>query len=544
MPKITKISGNIVDLIHSTIYAGTLELADTRIINIVPEDRSYENFIIPGLVDAHIHIESSMMVPSEFARLAVIHGTVAAVSDPHEIANVLGVTGIKYMIMNGKTVPFKFYFGAPSCVPATCYETAGAVVSPQQIEELFQTQQLKFLSEMMNFPGVIKDDPDVLAKIAIAQKYHRPIDGHAPGLKNPDLQKYIQAGISTDHETFELDEGIAKIKAGMTILIREGSAAKNFEALHFLIEDYSDQCMFCCDDKHPNELVKGHINEIVKRAIQQGYGIFKVLKCASLNPIKHYQLEVGLLQKGDPADFVVIDNFNDFNILKTYINGKVVAENGQSLIARFKPTIINIFKTKPKQATDFSVQGEPGKLKVIEAVDDELITRELLVEPKVIEGKVVSNPAQDILKITVVNRYKDTSPVVGFIKNFGLQRGAIASSVAHDSHNIIAVGVDDQEIAHAVNLIIKHKGGLVVVDGTEARILPLPVAGLMSIEDGFWVAQQYEEIAKMVKNLGSKLKDPFMTLSFMALLVIPDLKLSDQGLFNGRDFKFTSLFDR
>ncbi len=543
--KVNKISGNIVDLINSKIFPGTLKISGGKITEIIPNNQKYDYFIIPGLVDAHIHIESSMLVPSEFARLAVIHGTVAVVSDPHEMANVLGIEGIRYMIDNGKKVPFKFYFGVPSCVPATDFETSGARITAEETEILFHKDKLNNLSEMMNFPGVLADDPGILSKITIAQKYGKPIDGHAPGLKGEELLKYIEAGISTDHEAYQFEEGLEKVKAGMKILIREGTAAKNFTELIGLINEYSDLCMFCCDDKHPNELVKSHINGIMKQAFNMGYDKFKVLKCASVNPVKHYNLDVGLLQKGDPADFLIIDSFEEFNILKTYIDGRLVAENGRSLEPQSKAGIINNLKIKPKQASDFTVKALPGRIKVIEALDGELVTNKITVEPKVVVGNIVSNPEIDILKIAVVNRYVDTPPAVAFIKNFGLKTGAIASSVAHDSHNIIAVGVNDQDIANVVNLIIKARGGLAAVAGDKSELLPLPVAGLMSVEGGFRVAQEYEQLAKFAKEqLGSTLKDPFMTMSFMSLLVIPAIKISDKGLFDVERFQFIDLFEK
>jgi adenine deaminase len=540
-----RISGNIVDIIQSEIYPGTLEVAQGKLVDIIPDDRSYDCFIIPGLIDAHVHIESSMMTPAEFARIAVTHGTVAAVSDPHEIANVMGIEGIRYMIASGRKALFKFYFGISPCVPATKFETSGARIDLSEIEALFQKDHLKYVSELMNYPGVLSNDPEVWAKIAVAHKYGKPIDGHAPGLTGKDLLKYVQAGISTDHEAFQLQEGLTKIKAGMKILIREGTAAKDFTALSGLLADYSDFCMFCCDDKHPNDLVQGHINDIVKRALLMGYDKFKVLKCASLNPVKHYGLDVGLLQKGDPADFVIIDDFENFRILQTYVAGKLVAENGRSRIAKSKAAIVNYFKVRPKKAADFEVKAQTGNISVIEAADGELITKKILREPQILDGMVVSDPEGDVLKITVVNRYQDAPPAVAFIKNFGLKKGAIASSVAHDSHNIIAIGVTDEDIAKAVNLIIKNKGGLTAACGKATKVLPLPIAGLMSGDDGYRVAQKYSELARYAKTvLGSTLKDPYMTMSFMALLVIPDIKISDKGLFDGRSFQLISLFEK
>jgi adenine deaminase len=533
-----KISGNIVDPVNAHLYPGTLVIKDGRIVEIIREESDYPNYIIPGLVDAHVHIESSMLTPAEFARLAVTHGTVAVVADPHEIANVLGIDGVRYMVENGKKVPFKFYFGAPACVPATGFETGGAELNSMGIKEMFEKDGLSFLSEMMNYPGVLNNDPEVMAKLGIAQKMQKPIDGHAPGLKGEDLKRYIQAGITTDHEAFQLEEGLAKIKAGMKILIREGSAAKNFAELHRLIHQHSDACMFCCDDKHPNDLVQGHINELVKMALRKGYDKMKVLRCATVNPAQHYGLEIGLLQKGDPADFIVVDDFDQFTILETYINGILVAKDGESLIPKIRSQAINNFKAKPKKPFDFAVKAGTNEIDVIEAIDGELITNRLRVSPKVKDGYLSSDPERDILKIAVINRYQEKPQVVAFIKNFGLKKGALASSVAHDSHNLVAIGVSDEDLARAVNLVIESRGGLAVVGEGFQDLLPLPVAGLMSVEDGWRVAADYERIAARAKELGSKLRDPFMTMSFMTLLVIPELKISDRGLFDVKNFQF------
>ena len=537
------LSGNIVDLRAETIFKGRVHVEDGIIVK-VEEDNTVteDHYILPGLVDAHIHIESSMLIPSEFARLASVHGTVATVSDPHEIANVLGIEGINYMIANGKKVPFKFYFGASSCVPATPFETAGFELGVEQLDELLAKDEIKYMSEMMNFPGVINRDEFVMRKLEVAKKYGKPIDGHAPGVKGEDARKYIEAGISTDHECFTMEEALEKINYGMKIQIREGSAAKNFEALIELMQDYPDKVLFCSDDKHPDDLAEGHINQLVIRAIKKGYNPMSVLKSAILNPIDHYNLEVGVLQTGDPADMIVVDNLNDFSVLATYVNGMLIARNGKTLIPSVTETVPNNFHAEPVSTVDISVSPHGNKLKVMEALDGQLITNIVHADPKIKDGNVVSDPENDILKIVVLNRYNKAKPAVAFIRNFGLKRGAIASSVAHDSHNIVAVGADDEQVVRAINLIIKEKGGVSLVDGREEIILPLPVAGLMSVEDGYKIAEEYHKIDKKAHELGSTLRAPFMTLSFMALLVIPDLKLSDKGLFDGRKFSFTNLF--
>ena len=536
------IEGQYVDIPGRTVYPARITVENRRIASIQKLPSAGPLFIMPGFIDAHVHIESSMLVPSEFARLAVVQGTVATVSDPHEIGNVCGMEGVEYMINDGKQVNFKFYFGAPSCVPATPFETAGGEINAADIDALLARDEVVYLAEMMNWPGTINRDPSVMEKIAIAQKYGKPVDGHAPGLRGDLAEKYASAGISTDHECFTAEEALDKLKLGMKILIREGSAAKNFEALVGLVDEYADHLMFCSDDKHPDNLAVGHINELVARAVAKGKYLFDVLKIACINPIRHYKLDVGQLRVGDWADFVMVKDLKDFEVAQTFINGELVAERGNALIASVESDTINNFHASTKAATDFQVTANGKKVRVIEALDGQLITLEIIGEIKVEEGMAVSNPDCDILKIAVVNRYQDTEPAVAFVKNFGIKAGAIASSVAHDSHNIIAVGVDDASIARAVNLVIGTKGGIVAVCGDKEKVLPLPVAGIMSVDDGYQVAERYTEIDRMAKEMGSKLQSPFMTLSFMALLVIPDLKLSDKGLFDGRDFRFMELF--
>jgi adenine deaminase len=536
------INGNLVDVHQKKIYPATISVEDGKIKSVKPINQSTNqpgNYILPGFIDSHIHIESSMLVPSEFAKLAVVHGTVATVSDPHEIANVCGMKGVEYMIENGKTVPFKFYFGAPSCVPATKFETAGAELNVEQVTELLASDDIYYLSEMMNFPGVLNEDADVMRKIRMAIAMDKPIDGHAPGLRGEQALAYAAAGISTDHECFTKEEALDKLKYGMKIIIREGSAAKNFEALIDLLNDFDDRIMFCSDDKHPDSLVEGHINDLCARAIEKGIDIYKVLNAACVNPVIHYSLDVGLLREGDAADFIVVKDLEKFEVVKTFINGELVAEDGQSGISSKQSSLINNFLCTHKKSGEFLINWKNEKeIPVIEALDGQLITNKLFVKPKVVSGKIESDIKNDILKMVVVNRYKDASITKAFIKNFGIKEGAIASSVAHDSHNIVAVGVDDESICKAVNLVIEKQGGVSAVSDNKEMILALPVAGLMSNEDGYKVATAYTAIDKMVKEeLGSTLSAPFMTLSFMALLVIPHLKLSDKGLFDGDSFQ-------
>ncbi|NNC51005.1 MAG: adenine deaminase [Flaviramulus sp.] len=536
-----KIQGQIVDIQNKHIFKGEISIKNGKIVNVEEKEHDVNHYIMPGFVDAHIHIESSMLVPSEFAKLAVTHGTVSTVSDPHEIANVLGVKGVEFMIENGKQVPFKFNFGAPSCVPATTFESAGAVIDSGGIKTLLENPDIKYLAEMMNYPGVLFDDEEVIKKIAWAKYYNKPVDGHAPGLRGDDITKYINAGISTDHECFTYDEALEKLQKGMKILIREGSAAKNFDALIDLLPKNFENMMFCSDDKHPDDLIIGHINQLCQRAVTKSIDVFKVLQAACINPVKHYNLDVGLLQVGDDADFIVVEDLKLFKTRQTYINGELVFDNGQSLIKQIAFENLNNFNCNKKEISDFRLESSAKQIRVIEALEGQLVTNELIEDALIENGNLVSNTEKDILKMVVVNRYHNQKPAIAFIKNFGLKKGAIASSVGHDSHNIIAVGVSDEAICKAVNLIIENTGGICAVSNSEEKIVPLPVAGIMSDKDGETIGKQYALLDKMAKGLGSTLNAPYMTLSFMALLVIPSLKLSDKGLFNGTDFKFTSL---
>jgi len=544
------VTGNLVDIPNKHIFGATLWIEDGHIKRIEASSEPINTalpYIMPGFIDSHVHIESSMLVPSEFARLAVLHGTIGTISDPHEIANVCGVAGVEFMIENGKQTPFKFFFGAPSCVPATIFETAGAEVNEKEVDALLSRPEIYYLSEMMNFPGVLHNDPLVIAKIKAAQKHNKPVDGHAPGLRGEAAKKYIDAGISTDHECFTIEEALEKLEYGMHIIIREGSAAKNFEALYSIIDTHTNKVMLCSDDKHPDSLAAGHINTICARAVAKGLDVFNILQTACINPVKHYKLPVGLLNPGDPADFIVVKDLVHFEVTSTYMNGELVADNGISNIKSVATNPINNFDCKKIETAALTVSeneypNKNGLIPVIEALDGQLITNKLMLTGSLQNGNWVTDTSNDILKIVVVNRYHPAPIVKAFIKNFGFKNGAIASSVAHDSHNIVAVGVDDASIAAAINLVIEAQGGVSVVNGANetasSKVLALPVAGLMSANDGFEVASTYTAIDLEAKALGSKLEAPFMTLSFMALLVIPHLKLSDKGLFNGDDFNF------
>ncbi|MEE4197649.1 MAG: adenine deaminase [Bacteroidales bacterium] len=536
------VSGKVVDVFLRKIINADLYVRDGLIHEIRESSREYQKYILPGFVDAHVHIESSMLIPSGFARAAVRQGTVATVSDPHEIANVMGVEGVRFMIRNGEKTPFKFFFGAPSCVPATPFESSGAVIDSGEIARLIRNEDIYFLAEMMNFPGVINNDAEVLRKIKLAQEAGKPVDGHAPGLSGEGLKKYADQNISTDHECSSMEEALEKIKEGMMIQIREGSAAKNFENLFPLIHDYSDNIMFCTDDCHPDDLIRGHINKIVARAVEKGADLFDVLHAALINPVKHYSLKVGLLQPGDPADFIVVPDLKTFDVEKTFINGELVFENNRVLIPPVDEQAANCFNAKKLCPENIFVPAKGRKINVIVARDGELLTGQELVEAKIENGHVVADTDHDILKIVVVNRYTPSKPAVGFVKNFNLNRGAIAGSIAHDSHNIIAIGTNDKDIVQAINTIIDYKGGIVACDENDLEILPLDVAGLMSREDAETVAQKYDRVSKKAKAFGSRLNAPFMTMAFMALLVIPELKIGDQGLFDVSKFEFSSLF--
>jgi adenine deaminase len=532
--RVHSLSGQIVDLQHREVFAGTVQWCQGVVTSVRrdPQVRSTQ-LIMPGFVDAHIHIESSLLPPSEFARLAVIHGTVATVSDPHEIANVLGESGVRYMLADAKRSPLKFNFGAPSCVPATTFETAGASLDSAAVARLLARKDIRYLAEVMNFPGLLAGDAGLQAMIAAAHRERKQVDGHAPGLRGEQALAYAEAGPTTDHECFTLEEAHDKIDAGMKILIREGSAARNFAALAPLLKTHPARCMFCCDDLHPDLLARRHIDELVRRALAGGADKFDVLRAASVNPIEHYGLNVGRLRPGDPADFVVVDSWETFRVRRTYIAGALTASAGRTRLPRLAPRITNRFKALRVRPADFAVKPGGASVNVIGAVDGQLVTRHLRVPAADI------GVTHDVLKIAVINRYASRAPVVvGYIRGFGLKAGALASSVAHDSHNVVAVGVDDESLAAAVNLVIARKGGLSVAGpGTDA-VLPLPIAGLMSAVDGRTAARAYTRLDRAAKRLGSRLEAPFMTLSFMALLVIPDLKLSDRGLFSAAKWGF------
>ena len=537
-----KISGIVVDPVARRQFPGTLVIDQGRIADIIPDPEAKGPFILPGLIDSHIHIESSMLTPAAFAAKAVCHGTVAVVADPHEIANVLGIPGIDFMIESGKQVPLKFYFGAPSCVPATAFENSGATLDAREVAALLRREDIFFLAEMMNFPGVIGRDPEVMAKLAVAAKLGKRVDGHAPGLRGDALIAYVQGGISTDHESGNLEECYEKLALGMKIMLRQGSSARDFEVLHPLVTSHPGQCMLCSDDLKPTDLARGHINLLVKQGLRLGHDLFDLLQCACVNPVRHYHLGVGLLQKGDPADFIMVDDLEGLEVSGVWVNGEMVSDRGQSLFEAAPPVPINRFNAAPLTAGQLQVQARGGRIKVIEVTDGQIVTG--VGSHPVPPGSTVveANPASDLLKILVQNRYAPAPPAIGFVRGFGLRRGAMASSIAHDSHNLIAIGCNDTDLARAVNLLGESGGGICFVQGEEERRMDLPVAGLMGLGGCEEMARNYSGIEQRVKGNGCFLQTPFMTMAFLALPVIPALKITDLGLFDVERFELTDLF--
>ncbi len=545
-----EIKGRLVDLDARETYGAILTINDEGYIEAIERDPTRNrrgHYILPGFVDAHVHIESSMLLPTEFAKLAVTHGTVATVSDPHEIANVMGVEGVEYMLDNAARTKLSINFGAPSCVPATGFETAGATLGVEDVAALLDRPDIKYLSEVMNYPGVLNGDMDVLAKISAAIERNKPVDGHAPGLLGEEAFRYAKAGPSTDHECRTEQEARDKLAAGMKILIREGSAAKNYAALHTLIDEHPESLMFCTDDCHPDDLMAGHVNQLVMRAIRDGHDLYDVLRIACRNPVEHYDLDIGKLRVGDRADLILVDDLRFMAVYATYIKGEMVAEAGHHNLPEYRPEPIDRFNCSPKTPADFRVAPGPegASLRVIGVEDGELVTGHQLMTPVVNQaGEPVAAPERDLLKVAVINRYEDAPPAVGFVTGMKLQRGAIASSVAHDSHNIVVVGVDDAAICRVANAVIAERGGIAAGRDEYLEVLPLPVAGIMSNDTGPRVAARYAELSGFARRkLRCGLTAPFMTLSFLALLVIPELKLSDRGLFDATGFGLVDLWE-
>ncbi|MDR0729007.1 MAG: adenine deaminase [Prevotellaceae bacterium] len=545
------LSGNIVDVERQECYSGRLHIADGRIVRIERGPVPETHYILPGFIDAHVHIESSMLTPSAFAREAVKHGVVAAVADPHEIANVMGIEGIDFMIADAAQSGFKFFFGVPSCVPATSFETSGAVLDIAAVEQLLQRDDLYFLAEMMNYPGVVRDDPEALGKMAAAQKYGKPVDGHAPALSSDDLRKYIRAGISTDHECEDICEAEEKLNLGMKVMIREGSAVRKFDQLYPLINSYPSSVMICTDDCGAYDLQRGVFPDLLKRGLAKNLHLFNLLRAFSWNPVNHYALPVGLLRVNDFADCIIVDSLEHFSVLQTYINGEKVYDRDRPASGEpddalpsgnHKPYVINHFEASAITPSQLNMPAAgDGQVRVIEVFDKSLYTKSMLVPQSLLFSPatktLASNTGADVLKIVVLSRYeKQATPAIGFVHGFGLQSGALCTSIAHDSHNIIAVGVDDDDLVHAINKVILNKGGISCCNGSSSAFLPLPVAGLMSAEPIDAVVRQYDALLRQAKAQGCRLTSPFMTLSFLSLIVIPELKIFTGGLFDVSTF--------
>ena len=529
--------GNVVDVERGEIYPGEVLIEGSRIKEVREVGGRFSRYLLPGLIDAHIHIESSMLVPSRFAEAAVAHGTVAVVADPHEIANVLGITGVEYMIRDSKRVPLKFYFTAPSCVPATPYETSGAKLGAEEVARLLAMEEVVALGEVMNYPAVVAREPETMAKIQAARRLGKPIDGHCPKLGGDALRRYVSAGISTEHECTSLEEAEEKARLGMKIMLREGSSAKNLKAL----AGFRGKAFLVSDDLHAGDLLRGHVNFLLRRAVEEGIDPIEAVRMVSLNPAEHYRLGVGMLRPGDPADLVVVDNLRSFSCLECYINGKLVAKGGRVLFKASPLPGKSTIRASHKSPEDFKIIARrASRLRVIKVMPGEIVTEEDSVSAAA--GEVKPMPEKDVLKLAVVERYGGERVAVALVRGFGIEGGAVASSIAHDSHNIIAVGADDADLAAAVNRVIDMQGGIAVVSGGELLAsLPLPVAGLMSIESAGWVAERGEQVDRRIRELGCSLEAPVMTLSFLALPVIPKLRLTDRGLFDVERFEFVGL---
>ena len=532
------IRGNLVNPFTEEIYPAEIEISGGMIECVRQIEGKFNQYILPGFIDAHIHIESSMLTPSRFAEVVVPHGTTSVVSDPHEIANVMGIPGIKYMVEDASTVPLNVFFTAPSCVPATPFETSGAVIGSKEIDNILKYDEMVALGEMMNFPGVLSDDPEVTAKIRAAKNHGKPVDGHAPLLSGNELCKYIAAGISTDHECTVKDEVIEKRKLGMKVMLRQGSSAKNLGNLIGAGGDF-----IVSDDKHPEDLLKGHVDLMLKEAVELGEDPVKALKMVTINPAAHYNLNSGLIAPGKPADIVIVEDLKNFKVKEVYINGNVAAREGKALFSVNPLELESTFKLDHKKPADFEISSpkEEEKVRVIDVIEGQLLTEESEAVLPVINSKIEPNVENDILKIAVLERYGHNKMANAFVHGFGLKKGAIASSVAHDSHNIITVGTNSQDMADAVNNLVENNGGLVTVFNGSIHSLKLPIGGLMSTKTAEDVALKLEDLHNAVNNMGCKLVSPFMTMSFLALLVIPKLKISDMGLFDVEKFDFVDV---
>lgn len=545
---------NLINVVSGEIYPTDIAIADQLIVGL---DHHYDArttldlnglYAAPGFIDGHVHIESSMVTVPQFARAVVPLGTTSVISDPHEIANVLGYEGIRFMMESAKYNPLNVFFMLPSCVPSTRLETAGSQLRAFDIFPFLREKWVVGLGEMMNFPGVINGDEEVLDKIKVASE--KRVDGHAPGVGGKHLNAYIAAGIASDHESTTPEEALEKLRRGMYIMIREGTGTKNLrDLLKMVTPENSRRCIFCTDDRHPHDILEeGHINFMIKTAIAHGIDPMSAIRMATLNPAEYFNLrKLGFLAPGNYADLVLLDNLSECRIRMVFKNGQLVAEDGQMKYeSSFKPDVkirgsVNI---KWLEGDEFVIPAMGKRCRVIGLIKDQIVTEELIIEPKIEDGRVVSDPARDILRCYVVERHHGSGNIgKGLVKGFGLKKGAMASSISHDSHNIVAVGVNDEDIFRAVIQINKMGGGLAVTcDGKVQAALELPIAGLMSSEPLEDVNRKLQQLNLQTRALGCNLADPFMAISFLALPVIPKLKITDLGLVDVDQFDFVSLF--
>ncbi len=547
-------NAQIINVFSGEIIPGEMAISDGLIVGFGQyEAKKVEDlngrYVAPGFIDGHVHIESSMACISEFARAVVVHGTTTVAADPHEIANVLGLSGIEYMLQSAEEQPMNIYFTLPSCVPATDMETAGARLTAEDLKPFLNKDRIIALAEMMNFPGVIYRDPDVLAKISAARQQKKPIDGHAPGLEGPQLYAYISAGIQSDHECTTEHEAIEKLRSGMHIMIRQGTCAKNLQTLLPAVnEKTARRMMWCSDDRHPHDLIaEGHIDSIVYEAIQSGLDPILAIQMATLNPAEYFNLDhLGALAPGRQADLVVFSDLKKPVIEKVYSRGILIAENGKILPTIQIPSAASVPPSMhvDLQKIDFAIPADKKQIRVIEIVPEQVITHQRIEEITVKNKQAVSDPSKDLLKMAVVERHSGSGNIgKGFVKGLGLKHGALASSVAHDSHNIIVVGTTDEDMRAALEAVVKMGGGLAAVSDARVRAeLALPIAGLMSLEPVQRVRDQLDKLIEATHDMGTPLKDPFMTLSFLALPVIPELKLTDIGLVDVNKFEVVPLF--
>lgn len=535
------IKGNILNVFTDEIYPGEIKIEHGIIESIKEVNADFNDIIVPGFIDAHIHIESSMLTPSRFAEIALRHGTTSVIADPHEIANVMGMDGIDYMIDDAKKTPLKYYFTAPSCVPATKFEKSGATISPNIIDNLLSRPEFVALGEVMDYNAVISNEKSILEKIKIAKKYHKPIDGHAPLLSGKNLQKYVKHGVITDHESTTKKEVAEKKRMGMKIMIREGSESKMLEKLI-----YSNCDFIVSADLKPEDLINGHLDKCLRKAVDYGMDPYEAIKLVTINPAEHYNLNAGSISPGKSADLVFIDNLRDFTVKRVVINGNTIFKK-QKLLFRANPrpidTTLHVSLTKPEDF-DLKAQNPAHKsatVNLINVSDNTIITKQSSAKLSIQKKTIIPSVFEDILKISVVDRYGGNTISNGFVKGFGIKNGAIASSVSHDSHNIIVVGTNSEYMSRATNHLIENKGGLAAISNQAKLDVTLPIAGLMSDKPAKVVANNSAKLNELVSNMGCELSSPFTSLSFMALPVVPEVKMTTNGLFNVNTHQFIDI---